>query len=85
MEVKYVQAPSIRKDITNDNAFGQAFSDNLNTGKVLEFINWDAPQNYIIDSIQNVIYNRATPSEAAATLENQLKEYAPRATVRNEN
>lgn len=85
LEVKYVQAPSIRKDITNDNAFGQAFSDNLNTGKVLEFINWDAPQNYIIDSIQNVIYNRATPYEAATTLENQLKEYAPRATVRNEN
>lgn len=85
LEVNYSQAPSIRFDITNDNPFGQAFSDNLNTGKVLEFINWDIPQNYIIDAIQNVIYDRATPSEAASILEKQLKEYEPNATARNEN
>ena len=81
--VKNEAVTSIRSDVKNDNEFGQAFADNLSTGKVLEFINWDIPQNYIIEAIQSVIYDRATPEEAADTLEKQLKEYESKATVQN--
>ena len=85
LEVKYSSAPSIRSDIKSETEFGQAFSDNLDTGKVLEFINWDIPQNYIIDAIQSVIYERATPEEAANTLDKQLKDYEAQAVVQQEN
>ena len=85
LEVKYSSAPSIRSDIKSETEFGQAFSDNLDTGKVLEFINWDIPQNYIIDAIQSVIYERATPEEAANTLDKQLKDYESQAVVKQGN
>ena len=85
VEVEYSSATPIRKDVESKNAFGQSFSEYLHLGKVLEFINWDVPQNYIIDAIQTVIYDRATPEEAADTLDKQLKEYESQATVRQDN
>ena len=81
---KYESGTPVRKDVKTDNDFAQAFADNLYTGKVLEFINWDIPQNYIIEAIQSVIYDRATPEEAADTLEKQLKEYETKATIQNQ-
>ena len=85
VEVEYSSATPIRKDVESKNSFGQSFSEYLHLGKVLEFINWDVPQNYIIDAIQTVIYDRATPEEAADTLDKQLKEYESQATVRQDN
>lgn len=72
-------AMPIRKDVKSDNYFIQGFANNLSDGKVLEFINWDMPQNYIVDAIQSVIYNKATPSQAADKLEKELKAYEKQA------
>ena len=80
--VEHEAATPIRKDVKSDNEFGQAFANNLYTGKVLEYINWDIPQNYIIDAIQSVIYERATPKEAADTLDKQLREYEKDASAK---
>lgn len=65
----------IRTDTKSDNYFTQEFADNIGDGKVLEFISWDIPQNYIIDAIQSVIYNKATPKQAADKLDAQFREY----------
>lgn len=85
VEVDYSGSIPIRNDVKSKNAFGQSFADNINTGKVLEFINWDIPQNYIIDAIQSVIYERDTPKQAADKLDKSLKDYAPKAVIENLN
>ncbi|MGL5721959.1 MAG: hypothetical protein ACRCY4_06140, partial [Brevinema sp.] len=65
-----------RSDVKAETPFAQAFAENLQYGKVLDPINWDIPQNNIIDMIQNVIYKKNTVAEAATMLDSQLREYA---------
>ena len=71
----------IRNDVESDIRFAQSFGlpENVATGKVLEYINWEIPQNAIIEHIQNVIYGKQTPAEAADSLEKMLINYAPSA------
>lgn len=76
---------SIRDDVPIATRFAQSFgeAENVATGKVLEYINWEIPQNAIIESIQDVIYGQRTPSEAADDLEKMFIEYAPSAIPNN--
>ncbi len=72
---------SVRNDVESNIRFTQSFglSENVATGKVLEYINWEIPQNTIIEHIQNVIYGKQTPAEASDSLEKMLIDYAPNA------
>ncbi|HHV62467.1 MAG TPA: sugar ABC transporter substrate-binding protein [Firmicutes bacterium] len=50
----------------------KAFVGQLNTGVVIEPLTWELPQRDIMEAVQKVIYNQATPKEAAKWLYNQL-------------
>jgi len=72
---------SPRKDVMNEDKMAenwwlQGFSKYMDTGVALDPISWEKPQNAIISSIQEVIYNESSPREAAEELHQRLVEIA---------
>ncbi|MGL5955747.1 MAG: ABC transporter substrate-binding protein [Brevinema sp.] len=69
-------APSVRTDVYGKTEFVREFERLLYTGKIIAPINWESPQLYIVDAIQETIYKTKTVEQAATDLDQKLREYA---------
>ncbi|MGL4677294.1 MAG: ABC transporter substrate-binding protein [Brevinema sp.] len=68
--------PSVRTDVLGKTEFARGFEQLLYTGKIIAPINWESPQLYIVDAIQETIYKTKTVTQAATDLDQKLRDYA---------